>query len=143
MRRASFLVNVIMAALISILAGTLVYTMFSYREQEAERTAALRREAERVRQEEEAAEAEAQAEQERIEQEEAEAAAAALPLTISCRGESWQRDGADRADGWPAMLASLLEDEEIDAEVSDYTWDMAGTLSQMRFADVSEEQVNA
>lgn len=64
----------------------------------------------------------------------------AEPVMISCRGDAWQSaDGADRATGWPAALQTLLDDAETDVEVYDGTWDMAGTLSQLRYAGVSAE----
>ena len=72
-----------------------------------------------------------------------EEAAENLPIAISCRGESWAPDDNDKEDGWPAILSSMLEENGVSAAVSDYTWDMAGTLSQMRFADVPEETVDS
>ena len=55
MKRASFLTNAIMAIMIVVLGCTLLYTVFSYRSREQERTDALREEAERMRQEQEPA----------------------------------------------------------------------------------------
>ena len=139
MRRAGFLTNAIMIILIVVLSGTLLFTMFSYRAEQRERTESLKSDSEHAREEQEAAEQEAEEEAQRIAEEEAEAQ---LPIAISCRGESWAQDGNDRAEGWPAMLGALLEENEVNATVSDYTWDMSGTLSQMRFADVPEATVN-
>ena len=139
MRRAGFLTNAIMIILIVVLSGTLLFTMFSYRAEQRERTESLKSDSEHAGEEQEAAEQEAEEDAQRIAEEEAEAQ---LPIAISCRGESWAQDGNDREDGWPAMLGALLEENEVNATVSDYTWDMSGTLSQMRFADVPEATVN-
>ena len=66
-----------------------------------------------------------------------------LPLQISCRGDAFQEtDDADKATGYPAKLKALLEKESIDGEVMDYTWDMAGSLSQIRLAGVRQSVVD-
>ena len=165
MRRASFLTKFIMSVLIIVLSVTLVYTLLSYRNEQRERTNALKKQSE---QGEVPAEVTAEgsvvsmhpkrivkcklirpsqtndkAENETASQTSKEEAAQELPIAISCRGESWAPDGNDREDGWPAILGSMLEENGISAAVSDYTWDMAGTLSQMRFADVPEETVDS
>lgn len=142
MRRAGFLTNAIMSILIIVLSCTLLYTMFSFRADQRKRTEELREEAERVRQEKETAMEKAMKEAQEEEQRAEEEAAAQLPIEISCRGESWAKDGNDRDDGWPAMLNGLFEENEDNAVASDYTWDMSGSLSQMRFADVPEATVN-
>lgn len=64
-------------------------------------------------------------------------------ISLSFRGDSFNADGADKGTGYPAKIKSLLEQNSITANVDDQTWDMAGTLSQMRLAGVSEETVNA
>ena len=163
MRRASFLTKFIMSVLIVVLSATLIYTLLSYRNEQRERTDALKKQSE---QGEVPAEVTAEgsvvyaSEENREVQTDTEArtndkagtgasnmskeeAAENLPIAISCRGESWAPDGNDKEDGWPAILGSMLEENGVSAVVSDYTWDMAGTLSQMRFADVPEETVDS
>lgn len=161
MRRASFLTKLIMSVLIVVLSATLIYTLLSYRNEQRERTDALKKQSE---QGEVPAEVTAEgsvvyaSEENREMQTDTEAkdkaetgasqtskeeAAENLPIAISCRGESWAPDGNDKEDGWPAILGSMLEENGVSAAVSDYTWDMAGTLSQMRFADVPEETVDS
>lgn len=63
--------------------------------------------------------------------------------TISCRGDAFNEDGSDKTTGYPAKLQSLLTSAGINMTVQDNTWGMAGTLSQLRFAGVSEDTVNA
>lgn len=163
MRRASFLTKFIMSVLIVMLSATLIYTLLSYRNEQRERTDALKKQSE---QGEVPAEVTAEgsvvyaSDENREVQTDTEAqtkdkagtgasnmskeeAAENLPIAISCRGESWAPDGNDKEDGWPAILGSMLEENGVSAAVSDYTWDMAGTLSQMRFADVPEETVDS
>lgn len=163
MRRASFLTKFIMSVLIVVLSATLIYTLLSYRNEQRERTDALKKQSE---QGEVPAEVTAEgsvvyaSDENREVQTDTEAqtkdkagtgasnmskeeAAENLPIAISCRGESWAPDGNDKEDGWPAILGSMLEENGVSAAVSDYTWDMAGTLSQMRFADVPEETVDS
>ena len=75
---------------------------------------------------------------------EAEETEEQLPLVISCRGDAFQEmDDADKATGYPAKLEALLKEESVDGEVKDYTWDMAGSLSQIRLAGVSQSVVDA
>ena len=170
MRRASFLTKFIMSVLIIVLSATLLYTLLSYRNEQRARTKALKEQSEQYMQGEIPAEVTAEessdsaanaSEENRAVQADAaeqtndtaanetasqtakEEAAQELPIAISCRGESWAPDGNDREDGWPAILGSMLEENGISAAVSDYTWDMAGTLSQMRFADIPEETVDS
>ena len=166
MRRASFLTKFIMSVLIIVLSLTLVYTLLSYRNEQRERTEALKKQSEQYMQGEIPANitadgSEVYASEENREVQTDTAAQSAdkaensasqtskeevpenLPIAISCRGESWAPDGNDREDGWPAILGSMLEENGVSATVSDYTWDMAGTLSQMRFADVPEETVDS
>ena len=163
MRRASFLTKFIMSVLIIVLSVTLVYTLLSYRNEQRERTEALKKQSEqgevpaevtaegsvvyaseenREVQTDTAAQTDDKTESSAA-QTSKEEAAENLPIAISCRGESWAPDGNDKEDGWPAILGSMLEENGISAAVSDYTWDMAGTLSQMRFADVPEETVDS
>ena len=166
MRRASFLTKFIMSVLIVVLSATLIYTLLSYRNEQRERTEALKKQSEQYMQGEIPANitadgSEVYASEENREVQTDTAAQSAdkaensasqtskeevpenLPIAISCRGESWAPDGNDREDGWPAILGSMLEENGVSATVSDYTWDMAGTLSQMRFADVPEETVDS
>ena len=166
MRRASFLTKFIMSVLIIVLSATLLYTLLSYRNEQRERTKALKEQSERYMQGEVPAEVteggtevvaseenrseysdpEAQSDdnaENEADQTSEEEATEDQTIAISCRGESWAPDGNDKEDGWPAILGSMLEENGISAAVSDYTWDMAGTLSQMRFADVPEETVNS
>ena len=166
MRRVSFLTKFIMSVLIVVLSATLIYTLLSYRNEQRERTEALKKQSEQYMQGEIPANitadgSEVYASEENREVQTDTAAQSAdkaensasqtskeevpenLPIAISCRGESWAPDGNDREDGWPAILGSMLEENGISAAVSDYTWDMAGTLSQMRFADVPEETVDS
>lgn len=163
MRRASFLTKFIMSVLIIVLSLTLVYTLLSYRNEQRERTEALKKQSEqgevpaevtaegsvvyaseenREVQTDTAAQSADKAENSAA-QTSKEEAPENLPIAISCRGESWAPDGNDREDGWPAILGTMLEENGVSADVSDYTWDMAGTLSQMRFADVPEETVDS
>ena len=135
MRRVGFLTKAVMLILIVVLSATLFYTMYSYSAEQKARTQSLRDDA--IKQEESEKEEE---EAERIAAE--EEAAAKIPVSISCRGESWASDGNNREDGWPALLGIIMEENNVNAVVSDYTWDMSGSLSQMRFADVPEETVN-
>ena len=166
MRRASFLTKFIMSVLIVVLSATLIYTLLSYRNEQRERTEALKKQSEQYMQREIPANitadgSEVYASEENREVQTDTAAQSAdkaensasqtskeevpenLPIAISCRGESWAPDGNDKEDGWPAILGSMLEENGVSAAVSDYTWDMAGTLSQMRFADVPEETVDS
>ena len=166
MRRASFLTKFIMSVLIIVLSATLLYTLLSYRNEQRARTKALKEQSEQYMQGEIPANitadgSEVYASEENREVQTDTAAQSAdkaensasqtskeevpenLPIAISCRGESWAPDGNDREDGWPAILGSMLEENGVSATVSDYTWDMAGTLSQMRFADVPEETVDS
>ena len=65
------------------------------------------------------------------------------PLLISCRGDAFQEmDDADKATGYPAKLQALLEENEIEGDVADYTWDMAGSLSQVRLAGVKQSVID-
>ena len=67
----------------------------------------------------------------------------ARALVISCRGDAFQEmDDADKATGYPAKLQALLDDAEIEGEVADYTWDMAGSLSQVRLAGVEQAVID-
>ena len=166
MRRASFLTKFIMSVLIIVLSATLVYTLLSYRNEQRERTKALKEQSERHMQGEVPAEVteggtevvaseenrseysdpEAQSDdnaENEADQTSEEEATEDQTIAISCRGESWAPDGNDKEEGWPAILGAMLEENGINADVSDYTWDMAGTLSQMRFADIPEETVDA
>ena len=88
----------------------------------------------------------AQAEKEKAEKEAAEkkkAEAEKKTIALSFRGDSFNADGADKGGGYPARLNGLLAADNIEGAIQDQTWDMAGTLSQMRLAGVSEETVNA
>ena len=166
MRRASFLTKFIMSVLIVVLSATLIYTLLSYRNEQRERTEALKKQSEQYMQgeipanitadgsevyaSEENREVQTDTEAQTADKAEGSAAqtskeeaAENLPIAISCRGESWAPDDNDKEDGWPAILGSMLEENGVSAAVSDYTWDMAGTLSQMRFADVPEETVDS
>ena len=160
MRRASFLTKFIMSVLIVVLSATLIYTLLSYRNEQRERTDALKKQSEQgevpaevtaegsvVYASEENREVQTDTAADKAESSAAqtskEEAPENLPIAISCRGESWAPDSNDKEDGWPAILGAMLEENGISAAVSDYTWDMAGTLSQMRFADVPEETVNS
>ncbi len=60
---------------------------------------------------------------------------------ISVRGDSFNTDGTDEEDGYPALLQALLTENDYDLEVEDNTWDMAGTLSQMALAGVDEDEI--
>ena len=40
------------------------------------------------------------------------------------------------------MLGALLENDGVDTVITDATWDMAGSMSHLRLAGVSEETVN-
>ncbi len=66
-----------------------------------------------------------------------------FPTGISVRGESYASEGADKANGYPAMLQKLLKDNNIDLEVHDNTWDMSGTLSQMALAGVDSDLIQS
>ena len=152
MRRASFLTKFIMSVLIVVLSVTLIYTLLSYRNEQRERTEALKKQSEQGEVPAEAttegsvvyaSEENREVQNDTAAQTSEEEAPENLPIAISCRGESWAPDGNDKGDGWPAILGSMLEENGVSAAVSDYTWDMAGTLSQMRFADVSEETVDS
>lgn len=152
MRRASFLTKFIMSVLIIVLSVTLVYTLLSYRNEQRERTEALKKQSEQGEVPAEAttegsvvyaSEENREVQNDTAAQTSEEEAPENLPIAISCRGESWAPDGNDKGDGWPAILGSMLEENGVSAAVSDYTWDMAGTLSQMRFADVPEETVDS
>lgn len=166
MKRASFLAKFIMSVLIIVLSATLLYTLFSYRNEQRARTQALKQQSEKYMQGELPAEittegSEITASEEnrevqtdaasKINEKSANGASEApkeevpenQPIAISCRGESWAPDGNDKEDGWPAILGSMLEEDSISVAVSDYTWDMAGTLSQLRYAGVSEETVDS
>lgn len=152
MRRASFLTKFIMSVLIVVLSVTLIYTLLSYRNEQRERTDALKKQSEQGEVPAEATTegsvAYASEENRKVQNDTAaqtseEEAPENLPIAISCRGESWAPDDNDKGDGWPAILGSMLEENGVSAAVSDYTWDMAGTLSQMRFADVPEETVDS
>ena len=152
MRRASFLTKFIMSVLIVVLSATLIYTLLSYRNEQRERTDALKKQSEQGEVPAEvtaggsvvyASEENREVQTDTAAQTSKEETPENLPIALSCRGESWAPDGNDKEDGWPAILGSMLEENGISAAVSDYTWDMAGTLSQMRFADVPEETVNS
>lgn len=152
MRRASFLTKFIMSVLIVVLSATLIYTLLSYRNEQRERTDALKKQSEQGEVPAEAttegsvvyaSEENREVQNDTAAQTSEEEAPENLPIAISCRGESWAPDGNDKGDGWPAILGSMLEENGVSAAVSDYTWDMAGTLSQMRFADVPEETVDS
>jgi len=152
MRRASFLTKFIMSVLIVVLSATLIYTLLSYRNEQRERTDALKKQSEQGEVPAEAttegsvvyaSEENREVQNDTAAQTSEEEAPENLPIAISCRGESWAPDGNDKGDGWPAILGSILEENGVSAAVSDYTWDMAGTLSQMRFADVPEETVDS
>ena len=171
MKRAGFMTNVIMALMIVVLGFTLLYTVLSYRTRENDRTESLRQDAERARDGEdmegpadtlppegevldEMEEGALEETQEAIPEEMTEEAdeeailpaeedtEPAGPLQISCRGESWQIDDADPATGWPAKLNALFRDYGLEAEITDATWDMAGSMSHLRLAGVSEATVD-
>ena len=146
-----------------MLSATLIYTLLSYRNEQRERTEALKKQSEQgevpaevtaegsvVYASEENREVQTDTAAQTADKAEGSATQSSkveapenLPIAISCRGESWAPDGNDREDGWPAILGTMLEENGVSADVSDYTWDMAGTLSQMRFADVPEETVDS
>ncbi len=120
--------------------------------EEAERLAAeeaARAEAEALKKAEEAAKAEAEAkakaeEEARAKAEaEAAAAAAAAAQVISIRGDNYLDVGEDVNTGYPRVLTQLFQQNGISKTVLDNTWDMSGTLSQMAFAGISMDDINA
>lgn len=65
-----------------------------------------------------------------------------LPDTISCRGDAFW-DGISEIEAtYPEYLEELLNENDISVQVEDYTWEMAGSLSQMRLAGISEDKIN-
>ena len=142
MRRASFLTKFIMSVLIVVLSATLIYTLLSYRNEQRERTEALKKQSEqgevpaevtaegsmvyaseenREVQTDTAAQSADKAENS-ASQTSKEEAPENLPIAISCRGESWAPDGNDKEDGWPAILGSMLEENGVSAAVGGDTF---------------------
>ena len=56
--------------------------------------------------------------------------------------EDRRDDGADKATGYPAKLQQLFEENGINMNVQDNTWDMAGSLSQLALAGVSQDIID-
>lgn len=78
-------------------------------------------------------------------EEEAKAAAAAAEAKkngISVRGDCFDVDGADKTIGYPSKLQQILEENGYKMTVQDNTWDMAGSLSQMALAGVSQDIID-
>lgn len=61
---------------------------------------------------------------------------------ISCRGDSFMTGTQSGTVTYPAALKSILQQEGKTNEVLDYTWDMAGSLSQLYLAGIPESQLN-
>ena len=97
-----------------------------------------------VKEEKEATADSTAAAEEENEEAEAEQVKAEEPITmISCRGDAWQQgEDSDRTLGWPVKLQDVLNEKHIDMTVFDGTWDMSGTLSQMRWAGVPMQIVS-
>ena len=105
---------------------------------------AARKEAE-ARAAEEAAKAKEEAEKKAAEEKAEPTEAPKRDNIISIRGDSMIIEGEEGAEiteeGYPAKLQKLLDADGKDFVVEDYTWFMAGTLSQMRLAGVPEDVV--
>lgn len=62
---------------------------------------------------------------------------------ISCRGDAFfSGSEPSAADRYPAELQQLLQNNGSDLEVFDYTWQMAGSLSQMWYAGIAESEID-
>ncbi|MGI6118361.1 MAG: hypothetical protein ACOYBC_08205 [Bilifractor sp.] len=66
------------------------------------------------------------------------------PVTsISCRGDAFNTGAGDSATLYPSELQRILNENGITSvTVKDYTWDMVGSLSQLRFAGIDEATIN-
>lgn len=61
---------------------------------------------------------------------------------ISCRGDAFMTASQSGTVTYPQALQSILQQEGKTNEVMDYTWDMAGSLSQLYLAGIPESQLN-
>jgi len=66
----------------------------------------------------------------------------AAQRTISCRGDAFVRGNAGGTLTYPQALQSILQQNGNSAEVKDYTWDMAGSLSQLYLAGIPESRLD-
>ncbi len=65
-------------------------------------------------------------------------------IMISFRGDVLDEDGTDASSGYIYMFEQLLKENGYnDIIVEDNTWENSGSLSQMLFAGVSEDEINA
>lgn len=62
---------------------------------------------------------------------------------ISIRGDSYNTQGTNDKDSYAIDLANLLTMAGVNISVEDNTVDMAGTLTQLTYAGVSKDEVNA
>jgi hypothetical protein len=61
---------------------------------------------------------------------------------ISCRGDSFLTGAGSGTVSYPQALSSILQQQGKANEVQDYTWDMAGSLSQLYLAGIPEAQLD-
>jgi len=62
---------------------------------------------------------------------------------ISCRGDGFIEYGSAASNGYPAKLQNILVESGRDIEVLDFTLDTAGSLTQLSYAGVSSEEIQA
>jgi hypothetical protein len=66
----------------------------------------------------------------------------AAPRAVSCRGDAFVRAGTGGTLTYPQALQTILQQNGNSAEVKDYTWEMAGSLSQLYLAGIPETRLN-